>query len=196
MTERQRSILVVDDEAAQRHLLGSFLQSLGFCVTEAASAEEALAAIRHAAPDMVLLDVRLPGMSGIEALGEIRRIAADLPVLLITAFADLRQAVAAMKSGADDYLSKPIDLDEFLTVSYYADAGSFSSARASDQPSNPFSGKPSGSEPVDLSTRWAAPAPAGAGNADPGASGPVHFWFVVTDGRGGVRWETATANQE
>ena len=90
----------------------------------------------------------------------------------------------------------PIDLDEFLTVSYYADAGSFSSARASDQPSNPFSGKPSGSEPVDLSTRWAAPAPAGAGNADPGASGPVHFWFVVTDGRGGVRWETATANQE
>ena len=61
---------------------------------------------------MVLLDVRLPGMSGIEALAEIRRIAADLPVLLITAFADLRQAVAAMKSGADDYLSKPIDLDE------------------------------------------------------------------------------------
>ncbi|MCY2991472.1 MAG: sigma-54 dependent transcriptional regulator [Planctomycetota bacterium] len=112
MTERQRSILVVDDEAAQRHLLGSFLQSLGFCVTEAASAEEALAVIRHEAPDMVLLDVRLPGMSGIEALGEIRRIAADLPVLLITAFADLRQAVAAMKSGADDYLSKPIDLDE------------------------------------------------------------------------------------
>ncbi len=112
MTERQQTILVVDDEAAQRRLLSSFLQSLGFCVTEAASAEEALAAIRHAAPDMVLLDVRLPGLSGIEALGEIRRIAADLPVLLITAFADLRQAVAAMKSGADDYLSKPIDLDE------------------------------------------------------------------------------------
>ncbi|MCY2988410.1 MAG: sigma-54 dependent transcriptional regulator [Planctomycetota bacterium] len=112
MTERQQTILVVDDEAAQRRLLSSFLHSLGFCVTEAASAEEALAAIRHAAPDMVLLDVRLPGLSGIEALGEIRRIAADLPVLLITAFADLRQAVAAMKSGADDYLSKPIDLDE------------------------------------------------------------------------------------
>jgi DNA-binding NtrC family response regulator len=112
MTERQHTILVVDDEAAQRRLLGSFLQSLGFRVTEAASTEEALAAIRHEAPDMVLLDVRLPGLSGIEALGEIRRIAADLPVLLITAFADLRQAVAAMKSGADDYLSKPIDLDE------------------------------------------------------------------------------------
>jgi DNA-binding NtrC family response regulator len=112
MAERQRTILVVDDEAAQRRLLGGFLQSLGFRVTEAASAEDALTAIAQQAPDMVLLDVRLPGMSGIEALGEIRRLAADLPVLLITAFADLRQAVAAMKSGADDYLSKPVDLDE------------------------------------------------------------------------------------
>ena len=61
---------------------------------------------------MVLLDVRLPGMSGIEALAEIRKIAARLPVLLITAYADLRQAVAAVKSGADDYLAKPVDLDE------------------------------------------------------------------------------------
>ena len=112
MAERQRTILVVDDEAPQRRLLGGFLQSLGFRIREAASAEDALTALRQEIPDMLLLDVRLPGMSGIEALAEIRRIAADLPVLLITAFADLRQAVAAMKSGADDYLSKPIDLNE------------------------------------------------------------------------------------
>jgi two-component system NtrC family response regulator len=112
MAERQRTILVVDDEAPQRQLLGGFLQSLGFRIREAASAEDALTALRQEVPDMLLLDVRLPGMSGIEALAEIRRIAADLPVLLITAFADLRQAVAAMKSGADDYLSKPIDLNE------------------------------------------------------------------------------------
>ncbi|MCU0872195.1 MAG: sigma-54 dependent transcriptional regulator [Pirellulaceae bacterium] len=112
MAERQRTILVVDDEAPQRRLLGGFLQSLGFRIREAASAEDALTALRQEVPDMMLLDVRLPGMSGIEALAEIRRIAADLPVLLITAFADLRQAVAAMKSGADDYLSKPIDLNE------------------------------------------------------------------------------------
>mgnify|MGYP005840046567 CR=1 FL=1 len=112
MADRQRNILVVDDEGPQRHLLRDFLQSLGFRVSEAASAEEALAAIRRQLPDMVLLDVRLPGMSGIEALGEIRRMAADLPVLLITAFADLRQAIAAVKGGAADYLAKPIDLDE------------------------------------------------------------------------------------
>jgi len=62
------------------------------------------------------LDVPHPGMSGIDALPEIRKIASDLPVLLITAYADLRQAVAAIKVGANDYLAKPLDLDELETV--------------------------------------------------------------------------------
>ena len=112
MTNQSRTILVVDDEAAQRRLLGGFVESLGFGAEEASSAEDALNMIRKNSPDMVLLDVRLPGMSGIEALAEIRKIADKLPVLLITAYADLRQAVAAVKSGADDYLAKPVDLDE------------------------------------------------------------------------------------
>ena len=73
MAEERRTILVVDDEAAQRQLLGGFVESLGFRAEEASSAEEALGAIRARAPDMVLLDVRLPGISGIEALAEIRR---------------------------------------------------------------------------------------------------------------------------
>ena len=100
----------------QRSLLRGFIESLGFRAEEASSAEEALEAIRKNAPDMVLLDVRLPGISGIEALAEIRKIADKLPVLLITAYADLRQAVAAVKSGADDYLAKPVDLDELETA--------------------------------------------------------------------------------
>jgi len=112
MADKQRTILLVDDEASQRRLLGGFVESLGYHAQEAPSAEDALEAIRRHPPDMVLLDVRLPGMSGIDALAEIRKLSADLPVLLITAYADLRQAVAAMKGGADDYLSKPIDLDE------------------------------------------------------------------------------------
>ena len=112
MADARQTILVVDDEASQRELLGGFVESLGFRAQEAASAEEALEAIRRDAPDMVLLDVRLPGISGIEALAEIRKSAVDLPVLLITAHADLRQAVSAVKRGADDYLAKPIDLDE------------------------------------------------------------------------------------
>jgi DNA-binding NtrC family response regulator len=112
MGDESRTILIVDDEADQRRLLGGFVQSLGFQFEEAPSAEDALAMLRQRVPDMVLLDVRLPGMSGIEALPEIRKIAERLPVLLITAYADLRQAVAAMKCGADDYLAKPVDLDE------------------------------------------------------------------------------------
>lgn len=116
MADDSRTILVVDDEADQRRLLGGFVESLGFRVQEARSAEDALSLIRSRAPDMVLLDVRLPGMDGLEALAEIRKLADTLPVLLITAYADLRQAVAAMKSGADDYLAKPVDLDELETA--------------------------------------------------------------------------------
>ncbi len=102
MTDPQRTILVVDDEASQRQLLGDFVASLDFRAEEAGSAEEALEKIRRGPPDMVLLDVRLPGMDGVAALGEIRKIAADLPVLLITAHGELRQAVEAIKSGAEE----------------------------------------------------------------------------------------------
>ncbi|HID76446.1 MAG TPA: sigma-54-dependent Fis family transcriptional regulator, partial [Planctomycetaceae bacterium] len=112
MAEDRRRILVVDDEASQRRLLGGFVESLGYQASYAASAEEALEAIEKDPPEMVLLDVRLPGMSGIEALAEIRKRAGALRVLLITAYSDVREAVAAMKSGADDYLGKPLDLDE------------------------------------------------------------------------------------
>src|SRR3989304_3465781 len=112
MADASRMILVVDDEAPQRDLLGGFVASLGFRVEKAASAEEALSRIRGVVPEMVLLDIRLPGMNGIDALAEIRKLADRLPVLLITAHADVRQAVEAMKSGADDYLVKPVDLDE------------------------------------------------------------------------------------
>jgi DNA-binding NtrC family response regulator len=116
MPEKPKTILVVDDEAAQRRLLGEFIRTLGFKPIEADSAEEALESVRQRRPAMVLLDVRLPGMSGLDALAEIRKLAGDLPILLITAYADLRQAVEAMKTGADDYLSKPVDLDELATA--------------------------------------------------------------------------------
>jgi two-component system response regulator HydG len=116
MAERERTILVVDDEPSQRELLGGFVGTLGFRTQQAASGEEALDRIRRDPPDMVLLDVRMPGMSGIEALSQIRKLAADLPVLLITAHADVRQAVEAVKSGADDYLAKPVDLDELAAA--------------------------------------------------------------------------------
>lgn len=120
MTPTSPTILVVDDERPQRELLGGFVRALGFQCREASSGEEALAVICDATPDMVLLDVRMPGMDGIETLAAIRKTAGDLPVLLITAHADLRQAVDAVKSGADDYLTKPVDLDELKAAIFDA----------------------------------------------------------------------------
>jgi DNA-binding NtrC family response regulator len=112
MSAPKQSILIVDDESGQRQLLAGLVESLGLQPVPVASAEEALACVRASCPAMVLLDIRLPGMNGIEALAEIRQLQADLPVLLLTAYADVRQAVAAIKGGADDYLAKPIDLEE------------------------------------------------------------------------------------
>jgi DNA-binding NtrC family response regulator len=112
MSSSSHTILIVDDEPRQRTLLSGFVESLGCRATAVESGEKALATLQTQSVDMVLLDVRLPGISGLETLAAIRQQNATLPVLLITAYADLRQAVAAVKSGADDYLAKPVDLAE------------------------------------------------------------------------------------
>lgn len=117
---RQQVLMVVDDEPSQRQLIGGFFAELGFRIVEASSAEAMLDQLEKDSPDMILLDVRLPQMSGIEALPHIRERFPAIPVILITAYADLRQAVAAVKSGADDYLSKPIDLEELKTAVFDA----------------------------------------------------------------------------
>lgn len=114
------TLLVVDDEPAQRMLIGSYFNGVGFKIVEAASAEAMLERLGKQPPDMILLDVRLPAMSGIDALPKIRELLPTIPVVLITAYADVRQAVAAVKSGADDYLSKPIDLEELKVAVYDA----------------------------------------------------------------------------
>lgn len=107
-------ILVVDDDPGQRSLLDSFLKSQGFAITVVASGEQALAALRTEPFAMMISDVRMPGISGLETLRQARKEFARLPVLLVTAFADIRDAVDAMRDGALNYLSKPIDLDELL----------------------------------------------------------------------------------
>jgi DNA-binding NtrC family response regulator len=109
-------ILIVDDEPGQRTLLARFVSARGYAARTASSGEEALDQISADTPAMVLLDVRLPGIDGLETLRRIRTSHPELPVLLVTAYADLRQAVEAVKSGADDYLSKPIDLDELAVA--------------------------------------------------------------------------------
>jgi len=109
---RQHSVLVVDDDAGQRSLLSTFLTQQGFSVSEAASGDIALASMGQALPDIVVSDVRMRGMSGLDLLRAIRENHPALPVLLVTAFADIRDAVGAMRDGAVDYLEKPIDFVE------------------------------------------------------------------------------------
>src|SRR5215472_13440696 len=107
-------ILVVDDDPGQRSLLNSFLKSQGFETVVVDSGERALETLRAGKFSMMISDVRMPGLSGIETLRQARKEHIMVPVLLVTAFTDVRDAVAAMRDGAVNYLAKPIDLDELL----------------------------------------------------------------------------------
>jgi DNA-binding NtrC family response regulator len=107
-------VLLVDDDPSQRSLLESFLQGQGFQTATASLGEEALQVLRREAIQMMVSDVRMPGLSGLETFKQARREFPSLPVLMVTAFPDIREAVEAMRDGAVNYLQKPIDLDEFL----------------------------------------------------------------------------------
>ncbi len=110
-----RRILIVDDDPGQRSLLDSFLRSQGFETLVVDSGECALATLRMEKVNMMISDVRMPGISGLETLRQVRAEHGQLPVLLVTAYADIRDAVGAMRDGAVNYLAKPIDLDELLS---------------------------------------------------------------------------------
>jgi len=107
-------ILVVDDEPVQREMIGGFLKKQGFEVIAADSAERALELFRQEAFDLVLTDQKMAEMSGLELLQAVHTINAETPVILITAFGTIEAAVAALKHGAIDYLTKPLNLDELL----------------------------------------------------------------------------------
>jgi DNA-binding NtrC family response regulator len=107
-------ILIVDDDPAQRSLLDSFLSSQGFNTVPVSSGERALEVLREEKINMMISDVRMPGLTGLETLRLARQQHGSFPVLLVTAYADVRDAVGAMRDGAVNYLSKPIDLDELL----------------------------------------------------------------------------------
>ncbi|HIJ80493.1 MAG TPA: sigma-54-dependent Fis family transcriptional regulator [Desulfuromonadales bacterium] len=105
-------ILVVDDELSMREFLSILLEREGYKVETAASAEEGLKAIELAPFDLVLSDVQMPGLSGIQLLERIKRDSPETGVLMITAFSAADQAVEAMKLGAYDYISKPFKIGE------------------------------------------------------------------------------------
>ncbi|MBX3178854.1 MAG: sigma-54-dependent Fis family transcriptional regulator [Candidatus Hydrogenedentes bacterium] len=113
MAERAR-IAIVDDDPGQRQLLDNALARAGFDTVCCADGPAGLATADRC--DLMLLDVRMPGMSGLEVLAKVKVMRPDLPVILLTAYIDVRDAVAAIKQGALDYLEKPVDLDELIAA--------------------------------------------------------------------------------
>src|SRR5258708_10662996 len=109
-------ILIVDDDAGQRSLLDAILRSEGFETVAVSYGERALEILRDQDIGMMIADVRMSGLSGLETLRRARQEQTVLPILLVTAYADIREAVGAMRDGAPNYLAKPIDLDELLAT--------------------------------------------------------------------------------
>ena len=115
MSERSR-ILVVDDERSMREFLEIFFRREGYEVTTADSVEAALVALEADDHDLVITDIQMPGRDGLELLHELRALAPETPVVMITAFATTETAIAAMKEGAYDYVTKPFKVDEIAVV--------------------------------------------------------------------------------
>jgi two-component system response regulator AtoC len=111
---RTHQILVVDDDNAMRQMLASLFADQGYGVLEAASAGEAVDRARECEIDAVLSDIRMPGRSGIELVGELRRVRPEAPVVLMTAFGSIDSAVDAMRAGAFDYITKPFEPEAVL----------------------------------------------------------------------------------
>ncbi len=116
MPEGCYRLLVVDDERNIRRALEKFFKQKGFYVETARSYEEAVSRLQQNNFDLVLTDMRLPGRSGLELLKWIKHHSADVPVVVITAYGSIENAVEAMKAGASNYITKPVDLTEIFAI--------------------------------------------------------------------------------
>jgi two-component system, OmpR family, KDP operon response regulator KdpE len=114
MTNQSVSILVVDDEPPIRKLLRVGLSTQGYSVSEAPSARVAIELLQSASPDLILLDLGLPGMSGLELLAKWRADGLDIPVVILSSRTDEAGIVSALELGADDYVTKPFGMNELV----------------------------------------------------------------------------------
>ncbi|MEO8288450.1 MAG: sigma-54 dependent transcriptional regulator [Chloroflexota bacterium] len=116
----ERHILVADDDNSIRALLKTFLEDESYRVTEATTGQEALEGLRAGGYDLVLLDMRLPGMTGLDVLKQLREKQGEVPVILMTAYGSPNIAIQASSLGAYGYITKPFELDDVLhTISRY-----------------------------------------------------------------------------
>ncbi len=116
MTTLGETILVVDDDPYIQEALGDRLESLGYRVARASDGNQALELIDHQDPQMVFLDIEMPGMKGLDVLREIRAREKDFPVVMITAYGSVDLAVEAMKEGAYDFIPKPFKANHVVLV--------------------------------------------------------------------------------
>ena len=112
MSDKQR-ILLVDDDPNISHLVRLYLEKEGFAVTEAARGDDALKSFSQETPALVLLDVMLPGMDGLQVLKEIRK-TSKVPVIMLTARDETFDKVLGLELGADDYITKPFETKELV----------------------------------------------------------------------------------
>lgn len=115
MADKSR-VLVVDDEDALRMVLSSELSSSGYEVATASDGDEAVAAVQNKKFDLILLDIKMPKVDGFEVLKFIKKNQPDVKVIMLTGFADLKNAIESKKHGAEDFVSKPYDLVDLLTT--------------------------------------------------------------------------------
>jgi FixJ family two-component response regulator len=112
----KQHIFFVDDNPEVRNVVGRILKQVGAKVSCFACADDCLEKLRNQRCDLLITDVKMPGMSGIGLLREVKLLAPWLPVLVITGYADIPMAIEAMKKGALDFIRKPLDRDSFLSV--------------------------------------------------------------------------------
>ena len=111
-TARPPRVLVIDDEQFVRDLLQDFFTKMEFSVVAAADGSSGIAACRRAEFDVALVDLKMPGKSGIEVLGELRRIDPSLPVIVMTGYPTIDSSIEAIRQGAYDYIIKPFKLQQ------------------------------------------------------------------------------------
>ena len=105
-------ILVVDDEPSHRRMIEAVLDAEGYEIKQAENGQTAIEAVEDRFYDLVIMDIRMPKVGGIEALKKIKEISPGIPIILMTAYASVGTAVEALKSNAYDYLTKPLDIEE------------------------------------------------------------------------------------
>ena len=109
-------ILIVDDEVSMREFLEIMLSKEGYKVSSSGSGKEALKMLNDTIYDLIVSDVQMPGMNGIELLRNVKEVCPDTTVIMITAYASTESGVEAMKAGAYDYITKPFKVDEIKLI--------------------------------------------------------------------------------